>query len=304
MSKIDIKQSEGLEYLKGVEKNSIDLILTDPPYITSHSTGMDMWVDHVSKRKQDVSTWKTESQFDALKSPDEWDEWLTTGGHNTPKKRTLAMREAKKNFLKYGSIYGAKYAVKTDYGEWDECFEVEELWAFVDEFYRTLKKGGTCIIFFDIWKISFLHQAMMRAGFKQLRLIEWIKTNPQPLNSGVNYLTNAREVAVLGIKNSKPTFNSRYDNGVYRLPLQGGKYRIMPTQKSTALCEELIEKHSNPGDLILDTFMGAGTTAVAAHNTGRNIIGCEMREDMYNQMQTRIEGETGYDFTIPHVEGE
>jgi len=78
----------------------------------------------------------------------------------------------------------------------------------------------------------------------------------------------------------------------------------MPTQKSTALCEALIEKHSNPGDLVLDTFMGAGTTAVAAHNTGRNIIGCEMREDMYNQMQTRIEGETGYDFTIPYVEGE
>ena len=149
-----------------------------------------------------------------------------------------------------------------------------------------------------------LHQAMMRAGFKQLRLIEWVKTNPQPLNSSVNYLTNAREIAVLGVKGSKPTFNGKYDNGIYHFPLQGGKYRIMPTQKSTALCEALIEKHSNPGDLVLDTFMGAGTTAVAAHNTGRNVVGCEMREEMFNQMKTRIEGEIGYDFTVSHATGE
>jgi len=304
MSRIDIKKSEGLEYLKGVEKNSIDLILTDPPYITSHSTGMELWVDHVSKRKNASGAWKTEAQFAALKSPKEWDVWLKKGKHHTPKEKAAAMRDAKKNFIKYGSIYGTKYAVKTDYGEWDKGFDIAQLRSFVDEFYRTLKKGGTCIVFFDVWKISLLHQAMMRAGFKQLRLIEWVKTNPQPLNSSVNYLTNAREIAVLGVKDSKPTFHGKYDKGIYHFPLQGGKYRIMPTQKSTALCEALIEKHSNPGDLVLDTFMGAGTTAVAANNTGRNIIGCEMREDMYNQMQTRIEGETGYDFTIPYVEGE
>ena len=34
--------------------------------------------------------------------------------------------------------------------------------------------------------------------FKQLRLVEWIKTNPMPLNQKVNYLTNTREIAVLG----------------------------------------------------------------------------------------------------------
>ena len=56
---------------------------------------------------------------------------------------------------------------------------------------------------------------MEKCGFKQIRFIEWIKTNPQPLNSKVNYLTNCREIALLGIKKSKPTFNSKYDNGLY-----------------------------------------------------------------------------------------
>ena len=87
------------------------------------------------------------------------------------------------------------------------------------------------IMFFDLWKIGELKEIMEMCGFKQFRFIEWIKTNPQPLNSKTNYLTNCREVALLGVKGSKPTFNSEYDNGIYRYPLQGGKNRFHPTQK-------------------------------------------------------------------------
>jgi len=65
----------------------------------------------------------------------------------------------------------------------------------------------------------------------------------------------------------------------------------MPTQKNTKLCEALIKKHSNEGDLVLDPFLGSGTTAVAAANTGRRFTGCELRVDMFNQMKERIEGE-------------
>ena len=67
---------------------------------------------------------------------------------------------------------------------------------------------------------------------KQIRFIEWIKTNPQPLNSSTNYLTNCREIALLGVKGGKPIFNSKYDNGKYEFPLQGGKERFHPTQKT------------------------------------------------------------------------
>ena len=73
---------------------------------------------------------------------------------------------------------------------------------------------GTCIIFFDVWKISHLKELMEKHKFKQIRFIEWIKTNPQPINSGTNYLTNCREIALLGVKKGKPTFNSKYDNGI------------------------------------------------------------------------------------------
>ena len=143
-------------------------------------------------------------------------------------------------------------------------------------------------MFFDIWKISYLKDIMERNKFKQIRFIEWIKTNPQPLNSGVNYLTNCREVALIGIKGSKPTFNSKYDNGIYSFPLQGGKNRFHPTQKSLPLFEELIRKHSNEGDTVLDTFLGAGTTAIACKNTERHFKGCEIETNYYEKIITII----------------
>ena len=127
------------------------------------------------------------------------------------------------------------------------------------------------------------------AKFKQVRFIEWIKTNPQPRNSNVNYLTNSREIALLAVKGGKPTFNSKYDNGIYQYPLYSGKDRFHPTQKSLLLFEDLIHKHSNEGDLILDPFLGSGTTAVAAKSTNRNFIGCEIDKTFFEKSVERIE---------------
>lgn len=263
-----IKNQEGLEFLKGLENNSVDLVLTDPPYIISHETGMDKWMDHVDE---------VDNTGDDIKTEADWEQYLTD---NENKKLQTGSKE---KYLKYGSVYGKKYAVRTDYGEWDSGFTLEEMNQFIKEFYRVLKPGGTCIVFFDIWKVTPLKEQLEASKFKQLRFIEWIKTNPQPLNSSVNYLTNCREIALLGIKKSKPTFNSKYNKAVYEYPIQGGKERWHPTQKSLPLFEELIKVHSNKGDVVLDTFLGAGTTAVAAKRTGRNFIGCELDEETYKK---------------------
>jgi site-specific DNA-methyltransferase (adenine-specific) len=52
-----------------------------------------------------------------------------------------------------------------------------------------------------------------------------------------------------------------------------------PTIKPILLMERLVELVSNPGDLILDPFIGSGTTAVAARNLGRHYIGCDISEE-------------------------
>ena len=178
------------------------------------------------------------------------------------------------------------FRVTMDFGDWDKCFT--GLSTVISECYRVLKKSGTLICFYDIWKISDLKEYFDNAKFKQLRLIVWEKTNPVPINSKINYLTNSREIAVCGVKGGKPVFHSEYDNGVYRFPICHEKGRFHPTQKPLNLIKALIEKHSNTGDLVLDCFAGSGTTAIACIETDRNFIGCEINKDYYEKAQLRI----------------
>lgn len=237
---IQIKNEDGLKYLKEIEENSIDLILTDPPYIISKESGMN---EHYNNVK-----FNEENKIKYIKTEEEWEKYK--------KENEIDDDENKEKYMKYGSVYGKKYCVKTDYGDWDSNFTLKTLEKFICEYYKKLKKGGTLIMFFDLWKITTLKELLEKYKFKQLRFIEWIKTNPQPRNSKVNYLTNCREIAIVGVKGGKPTFNNSYDNGIYMHPLQGGKNRFHPTQKSLILFEELINKHSNENDVVLDTFLG------------------------------------------------
>ena len=48
------------------------------------------------------------------------------------------------------------------------------------------------ICFYDLWKIETIKQYYENNKFKQIRFLEWIKTNPVPINSKINYLTNGR----------------------------------------------------------------------------------------------------------------
>lgn len=224
-----LKHQEGLQFLSEISNNSVDFILTDPPYEISRPTG-----------------------------------FIASKGEKTIE----------------------RFKMSYEFGEWDE--RSTNLAPFVAEFYRILRPGGTMIMFYDLWKITVLSEIMKTAKFKQLRFLEWIKTNPVPINSKLNYLTNSREIALSGVKRSKPTFNSKYDNGIYKYPIYHGKDRFHPTQKSLPLFEELIEKHSSEGDLILDCFAGSATTALAARNTGRSFIGCEMNEEYYNKSKERL----------------
>lgn len=224
----NIKNMDCFDFLKTIENNSIDLVITDPPYEISKETG----------------------------------------------------------FIKMSEMGVDKLGISMDFGKWDKNFK--NLPIIIEEFYRILKPNGTLIIFYDIWKITKLTKMLTDVKFKQLRFIEWIKTNPVPINSKINYLTNAREIAITCVKNGKPTFNSEYDNGIYKHPIFHNGKRIHPTQKPVKLFEELIEKHSDKNNVILDCFLGSGTTIIAAKNLKRRCIGCEIDKEYYNLIIKRL----------------
>ena len=228
-----------LELLSTIESNSVDLVLTDPPYIISKKSGMQSYRDSIEN-----------------------------GGEVNEK-------------------YGKKFAVTTEFGEWDKDYTIEDLRLSINEFYRILRKGGSCIIFFDLWKLETLKGLLSK--FSKHRLVEWIKTNPMPINQYATYLSNAREIAISCVKGGKATFNSKYDNGIYEYPIYGGKDRFHPTQKSLPLFEELITKHSNEGDIVVDPYAGSGTTALAAKNTNRIYKCCEIDKDYFKKGKDRVE---------------
>ena len=233
---IALKCGDCIELMKDIPDRSIDLILTDPPYLISKEGG------------------------------------FTVGGSwNNPSDKRLRMTPP-----------------KTDFGEWDKK-EIDFNTVF-KEFYRVLKPSGTLICFFDIWKMQYLKTVAEENKFKQFRLIRWDKTNPVPVNSRLNYLTNASEYALTCVKGGSPTFHSKYNPGIFRYPICSGKERTEhPTQKPVDFMIELLNIHTNEGDLVLDSFMGSGSTGVACKKLNRNFIGIELDENYFNIAKERIE---------------
>ncbi len=214
-------------YLSTLESNSIDLILTDPPYDISKKSGFSS--GKMSKFTQ----------------------------------------------------------ISIDFGYWDTEIDLDTLFK---EYYRVLRKGGTLILFYDVWKSTMIKDFAVKYKFKQPRVGQWLKNNPVPVNSKTNYLSNCSEYFFSFVKDKNPTFNSEYDNGIYNFPLCHGKERLEhPTQKPLGLIKNLILKHSNSGDIVLDTFSGTSTTAIACLETNRKFICIERDENYYEISKNRIE---------------
>ena len=180
-----------------------------------------------------------------------------------------------------------RFAVSMDFGKWDK--EQIDLDKLATGMYRSLRRGGTAIVWYDLWKITPLCAAMEKAGFKMIRMIIWQKTNPVPINSKATYLSNSREIALVGVKVGSPTFKGQYDNGIYNYPIprHNGK-RIHPTQKPLDLFQKIVERHSNPGDLVVDPFLGSGTTAIASIKEGRKFAGCDIDPKYVKAAKQRI----------------
>ena len=124
---MEIKNEEGMEYLSHIDNNSIDLIITDPPYITSTETGMGNLYKQIKENKEkNVKFIRTEEEWNSVK-----DKYIG--------KKNMSEETMKQNYLKYGTIFGSKYSVQTEYGEWDTSFSMEKLDKFIEEYYKKLK---------------------------------------------------------------------------------------------------------------------------------------------------------------------
>lgn len=85
------------------------------------------------------------------------------------------------------------------------------------------------------------------------------------------------------------TSNMYYPRDVIKVNWQDSIRGLHPTQKPVSLCEYFIKTYSNKGDIILDPFIGSGTTAVAAINTERKYIGFEKDDKYFEVAKNRLD---------------
>ena len=146
----------------------------------------------------------------------------------------------------------------------------------------------------DLIGIPWMFAFAMRADGWYLRQdIIWNKPNPMP-ESVRDRCTKSHEYIFLFSKSQnyyfdvdaikEPTRRKRSVWNVTKKPYKGAHFAVYPPE----LIEPCIKAGSEKGDIVLDPFMGSGTTAMVAKSLGRDYIGCELHEDYGNLIQKRV----------------
>ncbi len=229
------------------------------------------------------------------------------------------------------SPYNLQLGVKTLYRPEDQtaaravrdAWDTFESMAAYDEFTRAwmaeckriLKPNGAMWVvgsYHNIFRVGSILQDM---GFWILNDIVWVKTNPMPNFRGTRF-TNAHETLIWATpqKTGKYTFNyetmkklnggkqmrSDWDIniclGEERIKGADGK-SLHNTQKPLDLLRRVILASTKPGDVILDPFVGSGTTAAAARELGRHFIGIDRDAEYVAAARARVENVTPIDLS-------
>jgi DNA modification methylase len=166
-----------------------------------------------------------------------------------------------------------------------------------------LCEGGILGTFIDWRGLPTVHSAVGSLGLVPLNLIVWAKTN-----AGMGSLYRSQhELLPLFTKGSRPHVNNvelgkrgRWRSNVWTYPgassLGSDARRGLkdhPTVKPTAMLEDALLDLTNRGDLVIDQFLGSGSTLIAAEKTGRVCRGVELDPLYVDVIVRRYEAATG-----------
>ena len=188
--------------------------------------------------------------------------------------------------------------------DWDKFASFAEYDRFTAEWMkaakRVLKDDGALWVIGSYHNIFRVGAVLQDLGFWILNDVVWRKTNPMPNFRGKRF-TNAHETLIWASKSPKAKYHFAYEGmkamnedvqmrSDWTLPICSGKERVKgpdgkkahPTQKPESLLYRVIMSSTEPGDVILDPFLGSGTTAAMARKLGRHFIGIE-RDETYAQ---------------------
>lgn len=238
MEKNIIYHGDCIEGMKILPDNSVDMVLTDPPYGTT------------------CNKWDTVVDMDAF-----WKEIKRVTKKNSailiftqmPFTATVVMSNPK--MFRY---------------EW--ICEKANATGFLNARRMPMKCHENVLVFYG--KLPVYHPIMEHG---------------KPYRRGMEDKNSSNYNAVKRLRSGNPT-GTRFPRDVLKVSWRSAFGKTLhPTQKPVSLCEYFIKTYSNKGDIILDPFIGSGTTAVAAINTERKYIGFEKEEEYFDIAQNRLE---------------
>ena len=204
MNTFFIEKGNCYKLLKGIPDQSIDLILTDPPYnLSPYSTG------------------------------------------------NLKMKW-RKDF-------------NNDIASWDK--ETLNIKTLLEEYKRIISPRGNIFIFTTYNLIGEFHK-LFDSEFDTFQIMVWHKTNPAPKLRKTSFLNSCELICCIWNKGHNWNFSKQNEmHNFFESPICMGKERLNhPTQKPLKLLKHIITIASNEGDIVLDNFMGVGSTEGPLHH--------------------------------------
>lgn len=203
------------------------------------------------------------------------------------------------------------YNLGKDFGNGNDQYEAEKFLEFTrqwtHECWRVLKPSGSIYVFMGVQFISHLFQILNQHGFRFNSWIAWHYTQGigktrgfSPRHDDILFFTKGKDFTfnldavrvpqkfyrkINNMKGANPgdvwTFSHVHFCAAERLP--------HPTQKPEKLIERMVLASSNPGDLVVDPFLGSGTSAAVAKKLGRRYVGIEIDDKFSKMAAERLE---------------
>ncbi len=169
-------------------------------------------------------------------------------------------------------------------GEWDQKEWRPDILLAGSQ--RVLKGGGSLVSFCSDRLLGAYREA---SGWKPRGTVIWYKPDSPPLPRPF-YFSSAEFIVWLQKPGGTATWNHRggHRNVIVMSKCREGERLGHPTQKPLELVKGFIQRHSNPGDRVVDFYLGTGTTARACKDLGRRFIGCEIEARWCERAVSRL----------------
>jgi site-specific DNA-methyltransferase (adenine-specific) len=301
---IDLRLGDCIEVLKTLEDNSVDSIVTDPPYGLS-----------ILGKKWDYNVPSVEIWRECLRVLKPGGHLLSFGGSRTYHRMTVAIEDAGFEIRdQIMWIYSSGFPKSHNIGKKVEGYEG---WGTAlkpahepicmarkplseKSIADNVLKHGTGGINIDDSRIEYTEEDKQKINFDRAR----VRPNQEEYfgnELGYNYFTN-EDVKEYNIKGRFPAnimFNDDTDENWKKFffcpkssKKEKGNFNNHPTVKPIKLMEYLITLVTPKGGIVMDCFMGSGSTGVAAKNLGFSFIGVEREQEYFDIGQQRINQST------------